>query len=398
MSMGPNASAPLAGLRVLELTQRYPPALGGVERYVERLALELTRAGATVVIVTSDVWRDAPFARRPFPPSAGPVTVQRHRAILAVPAPHGSGVLVPGMLGSALRAPVDVVHAHAFGHFPLWAGRLVQSLRDVPLVVTPHSDPGSGTFLGRQWSKYVGRTAVRGADITVALSRAEATWLEGIGVRRERIRVIPAAIDRSEFDELPQPLPHPDGPVVLFVGRLAPAQKGLEPLVRAMALLPRSLGAHLRLVGEDWGGLAPVLRLAQSLGIRDRVHAVGAVPRVSLLQEYASADAFVLPSLFDSFPVVVLEALAAGLPVVASRVGAVPEILERGESGLVVPPGNPAALAAAIERALSDQSLRTRLKEAGPRRAAGFDWQGTAGLYLHLFSELAASRATRAPG
>jgi glycosyltransferase involved in cell wall biosynthesis len=389
-------AAPLRGIRILELTQRYPPALGGVERYVERLAEELARAGATVEVVTSDLDRDEPFTRGRFPAPSGPVSVRRHRAYLAASAPHGTGIVIPGMLREALRSDVDVVHAHAFGHFPLWVGQLARALRGPRLVVTPHSDPGSGTPLAGPWSRFVARTAIRGADRTVALSRLEASWLTGLGVRPERIRVIPAGIDLAEFASLPPRKPHSEGPVVLFVGRLDLAQKGLGSLVRAMALLPRDLEARLRVVGADWGGRGPTISLARSLGISDRVETTGAVSRSALLAEYASADLFVLPSLFDSFPVVVIEAMAAALPVVATRVGGVPEEVEDGRSGLLVPPGDPPALAEAIRIVLSDPALRARFAAEGSRRAPRFSWPAIVPEYVRLFSEICDRRTVPA--
>jgi glycosyltransferase involved in cell wall biosynthesis len=388
----------IRGMRILELTQRFPPALGGVERYVERLGRELTAAGASVEVVTSDLLRDRPFSREEFPDSPGPVRVRRHRAVLAVPAPHGVGIVVPGMLSDALRSQVDVVHAHAFGHFPLWAGRLARALRGVPLVVTPHSDPGTGTPRSQLWSRFEARSTVHGADRTVALSQIEATWLTGLGVPVERIRVIPAGIDRSEFIGIRRTDRRQRAATVLFVGRLDLAQKGLEPLVRAMALLPADLGARLRLVGEDWGGRDRVLSLARSLGIEDRVNALGAISRKDLLGEYASADLLVLPSLFDSFPVVVIEAMAAGLPVVATRVGGVPEIVAEGQTGLIVPPGDPERLADAMRAVLSDPAKGAEWGEEGRRRSARFDWSEIVPEYVRLFSEVTAGGSPNLAG
>ena len=385
---GPAVPAPLRGVRILELTQRYPPALGGVERYVKRLVGELRNAGARVGVSTSDLVREQPITRGVFPASIDPDSVRRHRPFLAFPAPHGVGILVPGMLSDALRERVDVIHAHAFGRFPLVAGRLARALRGIPLVVTPHSDPGSGTPLARVWSRSVAQATVRGADRTIALSRLEAEWLAHLGVRSERIRVIPPGIDLPEFTRLPPHRGGPEGPVILFVGRLDPAQKGLAPLLHAMARLPRSLGARLRVVGEDWGGLAAGLTLARQLGILDRTVFLGAIPRADLLGEYASADVFALPSLFDSFPVVVLEAMAAGLPVVATRVGGVPEMVAEGRSGLLVSPGDPAALSDAIRYVLSDPALRARWGAEGRVRAARFDWTALAPELVRLFSEI----------
>jgi glycosyltransferase involved in cell wall biosynthesis len=384
----PGGGSAVAGLRILEVTQRYPPALGGVERHVERLVRELSAAGATVEVVTSDLRREQPFSRGGFPAESGPVPVRRHRSVRAWPAPHGVGIVVPGMLSDLLRTRFDVVHAHSFGHFPTIAGRLGKLLRGVPLVVTPHSDPGTGTPSSQLWSRSVIGLTVRGADRTVALSQLEAAWLARLGAPADRICVIPAGIDVPEFASLPRRARGVGPRTVLFVGRLDLRQKGLEPLVRAFALLPSALDARLRVVGEDWGGLAPAAALARSLGVGGRVTFVGAVSRDELLREYAGAELFVLPSLFDSFPVVVAEAMATGLPVVATRVGGVPEIVADGETGVIVPAGDPPSLAEAMGRVLSDPALGIRWGEAGRRRVSRLDWSQVMPAYLRLFSEV----------
>ncbi len=378
----------LEGLRILEVTQRYPPALGGVERHVERLVQELGAAGATVEVVTSDLVREEPFSRGSHTITPGGVTVRRHRAVRAWPAPHGVGIVVPGMMGDVLRTRFDVVHAHSFGHFPIFAGRLGQLLRGVPLVVTPHSDPGTGSPSSQLWSRSVVALAVRGADRTVALSQLEATWLVRQGADPHRVRVIPPGIDFHEFHQPPGGARAPGSPTALFVGRLDLDQKGLLPLVRAFALIPPSTGVRLRVVGEDWGGRAATQTLARKLGVADRVTFVGAVSRAELLREYETSDLFVLPSLFDSFPVVVIEAMSAGLPVVATRVGGVPEIVSEGETGSIVPAGDSARLAEAMQRVLSDPLLGSRWGEAGRRRAARFDWSQIMPEYLRLFSDV----------
>jgi glycosyltransferase involved in cell wall biosynthesis len=387
------ASGPtLEGLRILEVTQRYPPALGGVERHVERLTEELTRRGAHVDVVTTDLVRDRPFLRGSFDDDAGPATVRRHHALEAFPAPHGVGIFAPGMLRDLLDAPADVIHAHAFGHFPLWAGRLVRATRRIPLVVTTHSDPGSDTALNHVWSRTVARATLRGADRTVALTRSEASWLASLGVPATRISVIPNGIDLPEFDGLPaRPAPE-HGPVVLFVGRLDPEQKGLEGLIRAFAEVPPRLRATLRIVGQDWGGLAGSLALANELGVQERVDFRGPVSRATLLREYATAHLFALPSRFDSFPIVLLEAMAAGLPVVATSVGGVPDVVEEGSTALLVPPEDPRALARAITDLLSDPARLDAFGRAGRARVTRFSWPSIGPEFVRMFASVATAR------
>jgi len=382
----------LAGIAILELTQRYPPAIGGVERHVERLAGGLASAGARVEVATTDLLRDHPFARGRPDSETGPVAVRRHPVLRAFPAPQGLGLAAPGMFADALRTRADIVHAHAFGYFPTWAGRAVRSLRGIPFVVTPHSDPGRDSPLSRLYARAVARGSLRGADRIVALTEREADWLSGLDVPRERIRVIPNGIDLEEFKDLPRRPIGAETPVVLFVGRLYARQKGLEPLIEAFALLPRARNARIRLVGEDWGGRGPLLARARELGGADRVVATGPLPRADLLREFASADLLVLPSLFEPFGIVLLEAMASGLPIVATRAGGIPEVVLDRKTALLVRPGDSAELAGAIETVLADRLLAQNLGAEGRRWVTRFSWHRLLPMYEAMFRELADER------
>ena len=166
--------------------------------------------------------------------------------------------------------------------------------------------------------------------------------------------------------------------VVLCVAHLYP-RKNVAALVRAMTLLRQP--ARLRIVGT--GPETPALEaLVRELGLGDRVAILGHVPFESLVAEYRNADVFCLPSLQEGFGIVFLEAMAAGLPIVACRAAAVPEVVPDGECGILVPPReiqglastlDVPALASALDRLASDASERTRLGEAGRRRVARYD-------------------------
>ncbi|MCI4358618.1 MAG: glycosyltransferase family 4 protein [Thermoplasmata archaeon] len=381
-------------LRIVELTQRFSPALGGVEQHVAHLATELGRAGHSVEIVTSDLSRDRPFTRIGIAPPPAPFPVRRHRAYRLLPAPHGLGILSPGMLIDALTGRADVIHAHAFGYFPTWVGALAGRLGRSKLVITAHSDEGSGTPGSLRYARWVTRGTLRQADRTVAQTEMEATRLRTLGVDPQRIEVIPTPIDLEEFHDLAPSRSPKARPVVLFVGRLYLEQKGLDLLLRALAKLPRDRQPDLRLVGEDWGSRPELERLASHLGVQDRVTITGRLSRPEVLREYASADLFVLPSRFDSFPVVLLEAMAAGLPIIATRVGGIPEVVAEGSTGLLVPPGDVDRLKEAMETALRDDSLRRSLGQAGLRAVDAYSWKRLAPRYIAMFSELARGGVT----
>ncbi len=360
-------------MRVLQLTQRFPPAIGGVETHVYHLAAGLQRAGIDVEVAATDLRRDVPFERLAPEHEGYPFPVRRHASVRLAVIPHGLGVVAPSMLLDALGHQAEVVHAHGYGYFPTWAGGLARSLDGVAFVVTPHSDRGGVSLSKRAFDRFVPRLTLCRASRVIALTHHEASRLETLGVDADRIAVIPNGVDLAEFGEPPARTDHA-GVTVLFVGRLDPSQKGLEFLVRALARLPASADVHLRLVGEDWGGLANVRALASQLGVRDRIALIGSLSRAELLQEYARSDLFVLPSRFEPFGIVLLEAMAAGLPVIASRVGGIPEVVADGETGLLVEPGDVEGLAGAMLRLAMDPALRASLGSRGRERARSYSW------------------------
>ena len=192
----------------------------------------------------------------------------------------------------------------------------------------------------------------------------------------ERVTLAYHGLDFARFAAPPLAAPGgPDGgdpgrPVaILSVGR-AVAKKGYDDLLAALAALPRGLSWRLTHVGG--GPLADGLKgRAASLGLADRIAWLGARPQDEVLRLYRAADVFVLASRIaddgdrDGLPNVLMEAQSQRLAVLATAVAAVPELIVDGETGMLVPPGEPAALAEALARLIADPALRQRLAEAG---------------------------------
>jgi glycosyltransferase involved in cell wall biosynthesis len=212
--------------------------------------------------------------------------------------------------------------------------------------------------------------------------------LVALGVPRPKVARIPNGIDLDEFADLPPRPRGAEGVALLFVGRLYPEQKGLEPLVRAVARVPSSVPLALRIVGEDWGGRDLVLRLAREGHVEGRVTLTGPLSRPDLLAEYARADVLVLPSLFDCTPIVLMEAMAASLPIIASHVGGIPEVVTEGEDAILCPPNDPDALAEAFEALARDPTTRARLGATGRRNVERFSWDRVLPLWIDLFDQV----------
>jgi D-inositol-3-phosphate glycosyltransferase len=233
------------------------------------------------------------------------------------------------------------------------------------------------------------------ADRIVAanvVERAHLVWY--YGARTERIAVIPCGVDTDLFQPMDPAkakdlLELPPDPLLLYVGRLQPI-KGLETLLEAMTMVPEP--ACLLVVGgeqdepESGHGAALRARVA-ALGLERRVRFLRAQPQRRLRLFYAAAEATIVPSYYESFGMVALEAMACGSPVVASRVGGLTTTVQEGMTGRLVPEGDPAALAAAITPLLESAEGR-RLGQQATRWAAEHRWPCVAESVCRLYSEL----------
>jgi len=208
------------------------------------------------------------------------------------------------------------------------------------------------------------------------------------GVEENRLHVIPPGVIPSLFDgPFEDPFAGVGKPRVLFVGRLAP-QKGVGTLVAAAGLL-EDPSAQILLVGDGPERKA-LEREAKRIGVADRLHFVGFVTHERLPAVLAHADLLVLPSIYEELGTVLLEAMQAALPIVASKTGGIPEVIEDGVNGMLVPPGDPEALARAIDRLLADRALACRLSEGAQERVKHYDWEVLAERVLVVYQGVTA--------
>jgi glycogen(starch) synthase len=318
-------------LRVVHLTTSYPRDDGDFAgRFVADLVGDLRAAGVDASVLAPGDYRDFGLAY-----GAGIVANAKRRPWLAPP-------LVASMVRAVRKAgrDADLVHAH-------WlAGGAVAALARVPFVVTLHGSGTAGRFadleLARTHPRLV-RAVLRRARAVICVSEALAGAARSCGARD--VRVIPNGV------AIPERVGREAEPAeVLYAGRLSP-EKGIEELAAA------TRGLNLVVAGD--GPLRPLVPSA-----------LGFVPHAELERLYARAAAVVLPSHREGLPLCVLEAMAHGRPVVASAVGGIPELVEDGVTGFLVPPGDVAALRAALERLLADPVLRRRMGREGRRRVA----------------------------
>jgi glycosyltransferase involved in cell wall biosynthesis len=228
------------------------------------------------------------------------------------------------------------------------------------------------------------RTNTRRADLVVVTSRYQADVAGRVyGVPASRLAIVPEPIDLprwlGDFERAPRR--SRSGPTVLSVARMYPRKRLGDLLHAAVELRARVPGAQVRIVGN--GPEREMLdRLHRELSLGDAAVLLGDVSRATLAEEYVNADCFCMPSVQEGFGIVFLEAMAAGLPVVACHAAAIPEVVLDGRTGVLVPPRTPPALAAALVDLLADPERRRALGDEGRRRVAEFTPERVARRFL----------------
>jgi alpha-maltose-1-phosphate synthase len=392
-----------APLKVGLLTREYPPDVyGGAGVHAEFLGRELS--GLVDLVVHS--WAAGNVPDRPG--------VLRHAA---APGLEGANpalrTLSVDLSIAAAVADRDLVHSHTW--YANLAGHLAKLLYGIPHVVTAHSleplRPWKAEQLGGGYavSSWAERTAVEAADAVVAVSAGMRRDLLGCypALDPARVHVVHNGIDT----ELYRPDPgtevwrrhglDPERPTVLFVGRIT-RQKGVPHLLRAARQFDPSVQLVLCAGAPDTDEVDREFRslFAELSGSREHVHWIPEMlPRPEVVQLLSRARVFVCPSVYEPLGIVNLEAMACGTAVVASAVGGIPEVVDEGRTGLLVPysPEDPEAfekaLADAVNAVAGDRALAERLGAAGRARAvAEFGWDTVARRTVEVYR--AAARDT----
>lgn len=378
-------------VRVAVVTPSYPPAVGGLERYTQQIALALRdHPDFEVVVITAGT------AKRTRTAVEDGITVVRLASWVTVSHTRMSGwwpIQLPRLFRSHR---IDVINAHAPTPYLADVATYVAGRR--PVVLTYHAGSmvkgGDGVTravdaLLRTYERVVLPRVFARADRLVAVSPTCTGYLEG------RTALVPPGVDTSQF------VPPADDPAgtltVLYAGRMQRASrwKGVQVLLEAFAQVLADLpAARLVLAGD--GDDVPALRArASELGVDGSVSFAGALAGADLVRAYQDADVVVLPSLTEaeSFGMTLVEAMACGRPVVASRVGGIPGVVRDGVDGLLVPPGDVVALAGGLRRLLADPVLRATLGTAGRQAAVSrWDWRHPTAATLRILRDVAPRR------
>ncbi|MGH7446463.1 MAG: glycogen synthase [Longimicrobiales bacterium] len=410
-------------MRIAILTNEYPPNVyGGAGVHVDYLTRELAAldGGAHHVQVLCFGAQRAASSTLSVegvrPPVDLPARDPRHAKLFAT--------LLQDLVMSGRLADIDIVHCHTW--YTHLAGCLVRYLHGVPLVLTTHSlephRPWKEEQLGTAYrvSSWIERTAYENADGVVAVSEAMLRDVHALyGVPLERVCVIHNGIDLTEYrpttrmETLREFGIDPAVPFILFVGRIT-RQKGIIHLVNAIRHFHAEAQVVLCASAPDTPEIAREMADAVERARAQSSHRIvwiqEMLPREKTIHLYTHAAIFVCPSVYEPFGIINLEAMACETPVVASAVGGIPEVVEHGETGLLVTPEAISAteveprhpeqfardLATAVNALLDDAELRASMaRKSRARVEQHFSWQSIARETLDFYQQIVAQHADR---
>jgi D-inositol-3-phosphate glycosyltransferase len=381
---------------------------GGMNVYVRDLAIHIARAGVPVDVFTRRSSPDRPLIQY-LSPSARIINLE-----VGPPEPVEKNDLF-GMLPEFARACVlfalnegvhyDAVHAH------YWlSGMVAEYLRpywEAPNVLMFHTTADmknavlGGGELESEFRRDTEHELIKTADSLIAANpdeRSDLVWKRG--AEEDRVCTIPPGVDLSLF----RPHDYHESRrrlgwsikerIVLYVGRIDPI-KGIDTLVDTMPLVQEPelhyvlIGGDLDEDGNPIGPLAAVQDRVAAMGMSRRCRFLGAQPQGLLPLYYSASDVVAVPSRYESFGLVAVEAMATGTPVIASSVGGLMFTVEDGRNGLLVPLGNTQALARAIDRLLEDDDFREAMSVNAVQDAQRFSWDAVAQQVLYVYQRLA---------
>ncbi|HEY6004320.1 MAG TPA: glycosyltransferase family 4 protein [Anaeromyxobacter sp.] len=366
-------------MRIGVVTEYYAPSVGGVQEHVRHFAREAGRLGHSVTVVTSEMpdlrGRGPDPAPHPYDP--GVVRVGR-----SFPVYNNGGVgrvTVGPHVSAAVRGALDagrfdVVHVHA----PLTPVLPLLAIHHatVPVVGTFHTNWNPGlTF---RLMRGVLRRYLDRLDAAVAVSRA---CVGALGLSAD-FRIIPNGVDVARFGSGRRLQRFDDGKVnLLWVGRVE-RRNGLDRILGALELVRREVDARLIVVGD--GPLLARYRARVPGAVQEHVVFAGRIMD-ERPDYYATAHVFCAPTRIASFGVTLLEAMAAGVPILASDIDGFREVLHHGVEGELVPPDDTAAWARAIVALVRDPARAAAYGAAGRRTAARYEWRNVASEVLAVY-------------
>lgn len=370
------ATADNRPLRLYHVAPAFPPALGGMEKVVQVLARTQAEKGFNVSVITSGQRVVSPIRPEKFP-------VVRLKSWLVA-----NSTIMPFLFPKLLRIGRNsVVHVHitqAYTPDMVWLASLVKRFSYIAHVHLDVPPSGWAGFLLKPYKRIILRRVLRGARFVVVFTQDQKRYIgRKYGLDPAKVKVIPNGVEGAFYYDQPRSM-HKT-PRLLFVGRLG-YQKNLQQLLHALDCASDEFTTTIVGDGEQGPDLK---KLAADLKLKNVTFA-GRKDGEELLKYYKQADIFVLTSEREGMPLVLLEAMAMGLPIIATNVTGSRDVIENGKNGLLVPYNNTDEFRAALLKIKTNATAYTAMSQASRMMADQYSWEKIAAKFEGLYKKAAA--------
>lgn len=354
-------------MHIIQVTPRFPPAIGGVEEHVYRISLELLKRGHNVTVITSNEV-DGKIYPLQMEVMQG---IHVYRLPLFMPKLLRELWFIPDIRRILRRLRGDVVHAHGYRCLSSCNAVYLGHSKHIPTVLTPHGIYPPRSFINALlksiFDRTLGRLLLSFSDRIIALSEHNVRLILQIGASTKNIVIVPNGVNIDEYTKLQRSKKildelGLDGPVLLYIGRID-WNKRLEKVVESMPLILKEFpSAKFVIIGPDYAKYTnQLLDLAKKLKVEHSLVITGKVPRKKILEFYSMANVFLLPSSYEGFGLSMLEAISGKIPVIASPSGGPGDILTHGVDALLLEEPTPEEIFKSVYAVLTDQELRETL-------------------------------------
>lgn len=356
-------------MQIVQVTPRFPPAIGGLENHVYNISVELVERGHKVVVITSN---DAEVDAVNEEVMNG---IEVHRYPLFLPKLFREVWLIPSMVKLFHILQADIIHVHGYRCLSSFITAFLSERKGVPFVLTPHGIfPKRNRFNGLIKSVYdysLGNTLLKSSDKVIALTESNKSLLLNLGASENKTVIIENGVDVTKYKELKFKMARKhgfSGPVLLYVGRIA-WHKSLEKVIEALPSIVKDFhDARFLMVGPDCAkGSTDLLRLAKKLRVDDSVVMAGRVSESQLHFYYSIADVFILPSIYEGLSLSMLEAMASKVPLIVCSSTGISDVLTHGVDALILKSNTPSEISASVSLLLNCSELREKIRRNAHR-------------------------------
>jgi glycosyltransferase involved in cell wall biosynthesis len=353
-------------------------AHGGTEIAAYNLAINIAKKHEVDIFTSSMTSKDSVD-------SLDNIKIYRYGTILKI----ASANLTTGILYKPLNHKMDIAHAHYNTPYSDYAALRYAKKKNVPFVVTYQNDAPetNGNFIRNWANKIYNKTLIKkvldGANVIISTSNAFINESFILGDYKEKIEIIPNGINLEEVriklspsesrSRLGLPL---DKKIILFFGNIVP-YKGPHILLKAISMMKNQINDFIVVFAGRGPMKEELIKMSQKLDIEENIKFTGYIDDKLKYLYFKSADIFCLPSInnTESFGIVNLEAMACGVPIVSTRIGGIPDVVEDGKNGLLTNPNDEKSLAEALIFLMENEEIAKKMGEYGEKKVKNYSWE-----------------------